>query len=65
MSDQDDDCAAKHCDEAATLGMTLVYGDLRVEVYLCVEHFDALSDWFDGRAEENEAPPAHTEGPQQ
>jgi hypothetical protein len=35
------DCAAKHCDEPATVGMTWWVGPVRVEIDLCEEHFDA------------------------
>lgn len=35
------DCAEKNCDEDGTLGMTLRLGEVRVEVYLCDQHFDA------------------------
>lgn len=37
-----DECAEKHCDDPATLGMTVVIGSVRLEVFLCEPHFDAL-----------------------
>lgn len=46
----DEECAEKHCDETATLGMTIRYSDdLRIEVYLCERHFDALNIALGGR----------------
>jgi hypothetical protein len=39
----DVDCATKHCDQPATLGMTLLYGGLRIEIDLCQPHFDVLA----------------------
>lgn len=39
----DDECAVKHCDEVATLGMTWRFGDVRIEFYVCERHFDEIS----------------------
>lgn len=39
-----DECAVKHCCNDATLGMTWLFGDIRIEFYVCEAHFDAISE---------------------
>lgn len=39
----DDECAVKHCENDATLGMTWNIDGIRVEFYVCERHFDAIT----------------------
>lgn len=45
-------CAEKNCGEEGTLGMTLVLGKIRAEVFFCEEHFDLAADDPDHGAED-------------
>lgn len=40
----EDECDVKHCEEPSTLGMTWVLNGVRVEIFTCQAHFDALND---------------------
>lgn len=39
----EDECAVKHCDEPATLGMTWRFGNVSIEFEVCEAHFDEIS----------------------